>query len=92
MLKLTCLSVCCGCFFAAAFGRLCVETNLNFSSAGGSAIAAAFGRLCVETILGGDWYGKENAAAFGRLCVETSAAVVMISKFLTSSRLRAAVC
>ena len=34
--------------FAAAFGRLCVETRL-ISAIANLASAAAFGRLCVET-------------------------------------------
>ena len=33
---------------AAAFGRLCVETNSRFARISW-ALAAAFGRLCVET-------------------------------------------
>ena len=36
------------CHPAAAFGRLCVETNVKFLDIG-LRIAAAFGRLCVET-------------------------------------------
>ena len=55
---------------AAAFGRLCVETNyIKLAMAG--TCAAAFGRLCVETL---DLKAQEFswlAAAFGRLCVET---------------------
>ena len=55
---------------AAAFGRLCVETQQgrgnNYKEP-----AAAFGRLCVETCkisISGNYI---TAAAFGRLCVET---------------------
>ena len=55
---------------AAAFGRLCVETDdivdklLNPK-------AAAFGRLCVETTTVTAPPSWAPAAAFGRLCVET---------------------
>ena len=59
---------------SAAFGRLCVETDL-----GGYGdvleLSAAFGRLCVETAK--LWFCSDpntRSAAFGRLCVETSAA------------------
>ena len=75
---------------AAAFGRLCVETQAC-SKSRLYLFAAAFGRLCVETL--SSFYLKVNmlAAAFGRLCVETFAfsnkAVI-----LSRSRLRAAVC
>ena len=76
--------------FAAAFGRLCVETV-----AGGDGNerdkAAAFGRLCVETFR---QYPKESeflAAAFGRLCVETDLDAAQAFG-AGCSRLRAAVC
>ena len=55
---------------AAAFGRLCVETE-QLQSITKKLDAAAFGRLCVETV---GWWCQSNgeeAAAFGRLCVET---------------------
>ena len=55
---------------AAAFGRLCVETNSALVLCTG-AIAAAFGRLCVETNENSTLPIKFLAAAFGRLCVET---------------------
>ena len=38
---------------AAAFGRLCVETFLNFENEK-DLEAAAFGRLCVETTIGAE--------------------------------------
>ena len=56
---------------AAAFGRLCVETQMRQKKKP-KRQAAAFGRLCVETSA-----DLENlviipyAAAFGWLCVET---------------------
>ena len=56
--------------FAAAFGRLCVETGVygwNWTAYR----AAAFGRLCVETYCRLVKKDGELAAAFGRLCVET---------------------
>ena len=55
---------------AAAFGRLCVETEY-FSNIPARTYAAAFGRLCVETYGKCVWSDSKNAAAFGRLCVET---------------------
>ena len=59
-------------FRAAAFGRLCVETDyVTIRSAVKS--AAAFGRLCVETVNQALTATVERAAAFGRLCVETFA-------------------
>ena len=57
---------------AAAFGRLCVETdgaNLDVENVD----AAAFGRLCVETAVSSSPTRFTLAAAFGRLCVETRA-------------------
>ena len=36
--------------YAAAFGRLCVETEKH-QLMGGGRRAAAFGRLCVETVI-----------------------------------------
>ena len=75
---------------AAAFGRLCVETDkLNNSEYYSQ--AAAFGRLCVETVLSDDPEKFDEAAAFGRLCVETLVSTFLIC-FKVSSRLRAAVC
>ena len=54
----------------AAFGRLCVETEMR---AGFVGIApAAFGRLCVETYMTGFLHDTLEPAAFGRLCVETA--------------------
>ena len=38
-----------GFVYAAAFGRLCVETS-TYEIYDGYTIAAAFGRLCVETV------------------------------------------
>ena len=58
--------------WAAAFGRLCVET-FNPLPVKPSLIAAAFGRLCVETSDGSEIALWPLAAAFGRLCVETIA-------------------
>ena len=55
---------------AAAFGRLCVETNIN-QLVDKLSVAAAFGRLCVETALTSNYRNALLAAAFGRLCVET---------------------
>ena len=55
---------------AAAFGRLCVETNYC-RRCFGSSWAAAFGRLCVETFSVILLSKISFAAAFGRLCVET---------------------
>ena len=56
---------------AAAFGRLCVETD-----GGDNSMlfieAAAFGRLCVETSVLYNSLKLLKAAAFGRLCVETT--------------------
>ena len=76
---------------AAAFGRLCVETNFSVCS-NHKAVAAAFGRLCVETILK---VPSQNpvywAAAFGRLCVETLSNTEAL-RLTDCSRLRAAVC
>ena len=57
-------------YYAAAFGRLCVETSptaLLISAL----MAAAFGRLCVETMTQTAQMQMAVAAAFGRLCVET---------------------
>ena len=59
--------------FAAAFGRLCVETiaeSENYKAVR----AAAFGRLCVETLAMVRHEPLTSAAAFGRLCVETQGA------------------
>ena len=57
-------------FYAAAFGRLCVETLIaGFHVADEG--AAAFGRLCVETMSKDEFNCNLVAAAFGRLCVET---------------------
>ena len=54
----------------AAFGRLCVETDiLNLLLIGG--FPAAFGRLCVETLAVEPPLQPLPPAAFGRLCVET---------------------
>ena len=53
----------------AAFGRLCVETEVE-KKAKEMGVPAAFGRLCVET--DGFFRGFiADPAAFGRLCVET---------------------
>ena len=57
-------------WFAAAFGRLCVETG-NWCFTGLAVDAAAFGRLCVETYYLNLETENAIAAAFGRLCVET---------------------
>ena len=56
---------------AAAFGRLCVETEWFEPSMANMVGAAAFGRLCVETIGAKMAIYDRDAAAFGRLCVET---------------------
>ena len=56
---------------AAAFGRLCVETE-ELSRALMGDEAAAFGRLCVETEELSRALMGDEAAAFGRLCVETN--------------------
>ena len=55
---------------AAAFGRLCVETQSEIEL-NERILAAAFGRLCVETTTMSPMQFKLTAAAFGRLCVET---------------------
>ena len=55
---------------AAAFGRLCVETNV-LTKQDYLNLAAAFGRLCVETMRAIKLELMQQAAAFGRLCVET---------------------
>ena len=55
---------------AAAFGRLCVETEI-LDVMFKLEEAAAFGRLCVETFIESQIDAGEYAAAFGRLCVET---------------------
>ena len=60
-----------GVTYAAAFGRLCVETALIWLLRW-YFLAAAFGRLCVETIRSFINRGMPDAAAFGRLCVETA--------------------
>ena len=65
--------------YAAAFGRLCVETQAEIDSFYRQE-AAAFGRLCVETqSISGDGL-TVLAAAFGRLCVETTATAFMRKK------------
>ena len=74
---------------AAAFGRLCVETVLEYARNVAKA-AAAFGRLCVETRLSRNTMLHKQAAAFGRLCVETLSPDFLTADFF--SRLRAAVC
>ena len=56
--------------FAAAFGRLCVET-MKIRHQKIKKMAAAFGRLCVETSERAIVRTERLAAAFGRLCVET---------------------
>ena len=56
---------------AAAFGRLCVETDFDKVFGETDTDAAAFGRLCVETAPFGNLMVSPFAAAFGRLCVET---------------------
>ena len=56
--------------YAAAFGRLCVETTY-FAGTNRYGGAAAFGRLCVETPFSRFPPAAFTAAAFGRLCVET---------------------
>ena len=76
--------------YAAAFGRLCVETAAiprEFKLLA----AAAFGRLCVETIHTLKATMERQAAAFGRLCVETRPET-FLDGAVNSSRLRAAVC
>ena len=55
----------------AAFGRLCVETDL-ISGRDSLSSAAAFGRLCVETLIAVITVSIIQPAAFGRLCVETA--------------------
>ena len=55
----------------AAFGRLCVETQL-LSESRPPLLPAAFGRLCVETVAFGFCGLVTGPAAFGRLCVETA--------------------
>ena len=59
--------------WAAAFGRLCVET-MSLQNTRLHTCAAAFGRLCVETLLLAYFQSPLIAAAFGRLCVETDLA------------------
>ena len=54
----------------AAFGRLCVETEMQ-KSMERAFDPAAFGRLCVETAVSAHIFGAMPPAAFGRLCVET---------------------
>ena len=54
----------------AAFGRLCVETDIDAANSF-FPNPAAFGRLCVETISLVIASGLAKPAAFGRLCVET---------------------
>ena len=56
--------------FAAAFGRLCVETYYPHLITE-RLEPAAFGRLCVETCPNAGYCNSGGAAAFGRLCVET---------------------
>ena len=77
-------------FYAAAFGRLCVETTLAHCDFFVTK-AAAFGRLCVETSERAIVRTERLAAAFGRLCVETVKKPYTTYKAI-SSRLRAAVC
>ena len=55
----------------AAFGRLCVETNVEMNLKKTNK-PAAFGRLCVETLYNANGKSARLPAAFGRLCVETS--------------------
>ena len=57
-------------FWPAAFGRLCVETDID-GYFWPSKLPAAFGRLCVETMRDAISRSISNPAAFGRLCVET---------------------
>ena len=75
---------------AAAFGRLCVETNVPYGL-NGDVSAAAFGRLCVETFAEETTTPTGIAAAFGRLCVETTK-TKETQDLQNGSRLRAAVC
>ena len=56
--------------FAAAFGRLCVET-ISAGELYQVGEAAAFGRLCVETGEKLHHYTENGAATFRWLCVKT---------------------
>ena len=60
----------------AAFGRLCVETNIHCRTISSTA-PAAFGRLCVETKSIKSIDLKVLPAAFGRLCVETTSRILI---------------
>ena len=54
--------------FAAAFGRLCVETY-QVMAAYTNLLAAAFGRLCVETNYGyGDVYSGGSSRLRAAVC------------------------
>ena len=63
---------------AAAFVRLCVETQKTITS-GQISRAAAFVRLCVETASKKKPVRNALAAAFVRLCVETCVCVCIIT-------------
>ena len=79
-----------GIFDPAAFGRLCVETEI-WEAEMEISKPAAFGRLCVETIFSLAMMSTIRPAAFGRLCVETGLNGHS-SMYTLASRLRAAVC
>ena len=64
------------CADAAAFRRLCVETD-GLETVKRERYAAAFRRLCVETTNNTPNTAKTEAAAFRRLCVETLLFVIL---------------
>ena len=74
---------------AAAFGRLCVETDVTVTVKPQQQ-SAAFGRLCVETILGLNPANDTNQPPSGGCVLKRKRDCCGAYKF--TSRLRAAVC
>ena len=75
---------------AAAFGRLCVETESELVTSSESEQQPS-GGCVLKLMLANLSLGQSQAAAFGRLCVETTSNKKPL--FVSGcSRLRAAVC
>ena len=76
---------------AAAFGRLCVETQNRSDIYSQDLKQPPSGGCVLKLIICAFIFNPHNAAAFGRLCVETSVPMLSILD-QAGSRLRAAVC